>query len=371
MEFNDQHITVPAGLNYYHTQVDLRPSGNNLIVDIEASLDLLYGVATWTFTGLDPATGQLTDDPLAGFLPPNGDNHEGEGFVKFRTTPHSTLSTGTAIDNMATIVFDWNPPMDTPLVFNTIDTGAPSSQILALAAQSSEQFEVTWTGQDDADGSGLASYDIYVSEDSGPYRAWLKDTTATSATFPGTGGQTYAFYSAAKDQLGNREQKPTTPDATTTPMANNLPSAPALKSPVRQSDIDTPSPALSVNNSSDPDGDTLTYQFEIYPNKNLTPPAVTSAAAVPEGAITTSWTCAVTLAGERWYSWRVRAFDGTAYSNWTDGATFFITKQNAPPETPVAEVPALPEWGVVILAFMICGLVVSFKDRRRHLRREK
>jgi hypothetical protein len=45
------------------------------------------GVATWNFTAIDPETGEFTEDPLAGFLPPNDTNHAGEGFVKFSVKP--------------------------------------------------------------------------------------------------------------------------------------------------------------------------------------------------------------------------------------------------------------------------------------------
>jgi len=132
MEFSNHRVEVPEGLTYYYTLVDLRPEGNNLLVEIEASFDPLYGDATWTFSAIDPDTGELTEDALAGFLPPNGDNHEGEGFVKFKIQPRAELATGTVIDNKATIVFDWNPPINTPRVFNTIDSGAPTSHVQML-----------------------------------------------------------------------------------------------------------------------------------------------------------------------------------------------------------------------------------------------
>ena len=177
--------------------------------------------AAWTFSAIDPYTGQFTEDPLAGFLPPNGDNHEGEGLVKFKISPRSNLPTGTVIDNMATIVFDWNPPIDTPPVFNTIDAEAPSSQVQALFSESPHRFEVSWSGQDDDEGSGIAGYDIYVAENGGEYTLWLKDTFVTSLTFSGQEGSTYAFYSVASDYVGHREQVPTGPDTTTTALPNN------------------------------------------------------------------------------------------------------------------------------------------------------
>src|SRR5262249_15186178 len=52
--FGDVHIVPPPGLSSYATQVDLRPSGNNLLVNVSAGVDLFTGVMTWYFTSIDP-----------------------------------------------------------------------------------------------------------------------------------------------------------------------------------------------------------------------------------------------------------------------------------------------------------------------------
>ncbi|MGZ6071502.1 MAG: hypothetical protein ACXWK8_09800, partial [Myxococcaceae bacterium] len=44
---------------------------------------------------------------------------------------------------------------------------------------------------------------------------WMKDTTATSATFTGQTGKSYAFFSIARDQVGNLQEMPSAPDTTT------------------------------------------------------------------------------------------------------------------------------------------------------------
>jgi hypothetical protein len=62
----------------------------------------------------------------------------------------------------------------------------------------------------------VSSYDLLVSTDGGPYVTWLSKTTATSATYQGVVGSTYAFSSVARDLAGNVELPPVTPDATTT-----------------------------------------------------------------------------------------------------------------------------------------------------------
>src|SRR5439155_11115770 len=112
--------------------------------------------------------------------------------------------TGTEIRNSASIVFDMNLPINTPEWFNTLDNTNPHSQVLPLAAtQTSQSFQVQWSGTDE--GSGILNYTIFVSEDGGPFAEFLINTTGTSTTFDGQFGKTYAFYSVARDQTGNIE----------------------------------------------------------------------------------------------------------------------------------------------------------------------
>ncbi|MGH8103126.1 MAG: DUF7619 domain-containing protein, partial [bacterium] len=57
-------------------------------------------------------------------LPPNVNAPEGEGFVQFRVKPRAGLPAGTEIRNMASIVFDFNPPIVTPEVVHIVGQGA-------------------------------------------------------------------------------------------------------------------------------------------------------------------------------------------------------------------------------------------------------
>ena len=69
----------------------------------------------------------------------------------------SSVASGTRIDAQATIVFDTNESIDTPPIFNTLDGGAPQSMVSPLAAESADpSFLVSWSGEDDAGGSGIA-----------------------------------------------------------------------------------------------------------------------------------------------------------------------------------------------------------------------
>jgi hypothetical protein len=214
--FSNNRIVPPPNLKEYSTDVDLRPD-QNLLVRIHAYVDPFTGIASWTFSSIDPDTGLPPEDPMAGFLPPNVSPPEGEGYVVFNIKTKSGLSTGTELSNKAKIIFDANPPIDTPEWLNTLDAGQPESQVKPLAAtQIRKVFNVTWSGNDDTNGSGIKNCTVYVSDNDGAYTEWILNTTALTGKFTGEPGHSYRFYSIATDNVGNMETIPTEPDASTT-----------------------------------------------------------------------------------------------------------------------------------------------------------
>jgi spore germination protein YaaH len=82
------------------------------------------------------------------------------------------------------------------------DKTPPKVGIVNLpATETSEGFRVSWTGQDDW--TGVASYDIQVSTDGGPFVNWLAGTTETSDNFQGVSGHNYSFRARGTDGAGN------------------------------------------------------------------------------------------------------------------------------------------------------------------------
>lgn len=214
IEFGDHQVVPREGQQEYLGFVDLRPA-TNLVVRVEAQLEEATGLVTWRFVSLDPNTAELTEDPLLGFLPPNQDGTEGQGSVQFSVMPRKDLPSGTVISNQAQIIFDVNPPVDTNVWTNTIDSAAATSRVADLPqVVNSGKFRVTWEGTDEENGSGLQDYTVYVSDNGGPFVPWLQRTTQTSAVYTGKFGHTYRFYTVAQDHVGNREAK-TTPDTQT------------------------------------------------------------------------------------------------------------------------------------------------------------
>ena len=213
-------FTVPDNSSFYQTRADLTAT-KGYFVDVTATIDVRTGIATWTFATIDPATGEQPTDPTIGFLPPDDADGIGEGFVSYTIAASASAPTGTVVNAKATITFDTNPPLDTPTIFNTLDrgTGLSTSVNELPSSQSSNSFGVSWLGVDDAFGSAVKSFTIYVSDNNGAYRPWLTNSTLTAATYVGAFGHTYRFYSVGQDNVGNIEVAPTVADAQTTVQA--------------------------------------------------------------------------------------------------------------------------------------------------------
>ncbi|CAD6494021.1 MAG: Periplasmic copper-binding protein (NosD) [Candidatus Argoarchaeum ethanivorans] len=264
-------IDIPEGSKEFSLTLQMpvepwngKPEAEEVNLNIEASFETSTGMIEWKFEGKNITTGELTD-----FLIPNKNPPKGDGWVMFTVQPNENLQTGTKIQNKATIVFDLNPPMDTPEIFNTIDSGMPSSHVEPLLeVVSSSEFDVRWNGTDGT-GSGIKDYMVYFSKDEGPYITWLVHTTDTSAVFIGESGYTYAFYSIARDNVGHIEETPEEPDATT------FIDAPINQIPVALFNYAPLTPAVgeeitfNASSSHDPDGYVAGYAWD-FGDGNIT-----------------------------------------------------------------------------------------------------
>ena len=229
ISFNNTDVVVPPGLQTYATQTHVATDPNPVLV--EASLNAETGVVQWVMTTVDPITGELIEDPLPGFLPPNNDLHQGEGSVMFTVFPAADSADGTVIENTAEIVFDVNEPIVTNTVSNRVDFAPPVTEIDALPLPVSDAvFDVHWHA-DDGTGSGVATYYVYASEDGGEWSLWQDGVTRTSAVFTGEHGRDYAFFAVATDAAGNAEPDKPQPDAQTSVDDTTGPRVAALDPP--------------------------------------------------------------------------------------------------------------------------------------------
>jgi hypothetical protein len=227
--FGETIILVPPGRQYFFTTVGIAHNDRKFEVEVELDFNVQSGELILSFHSLDPVSG-LPPDVLTGFLPPEDGTGRGQGHVSYVIEPNPGLATGTEIRNVALIRFDFaeiiatnqvdphdpsqgTDPAKEALV--TIDAEPPSSSVDPLPATSPLTFSVSWAGDDGA-GSGIGHYDIYVANDGGPFVLWQGAITTTMATFAGEADHTYAFYSVATDNVGQRQPTPAEAQAITT-----------------------------------------------------------------------------------------------------------------------------------------------------------
>ncbi len=192
--WGDNVIAVPPDSQHFQTTVPMTYNGETFDVLVQIGINLGSGLITAQFFSVDPLT-ELPPDVLTGFLPPEDGSGRGMGHISYTIQPKANLATGTQIRNVADVSFDEQPIIATDQISETdptqgtdpakealvtIDSGAPTSSVAALPAQeTSTAFNVSWNGQDDVGGSGLAFYDIYVSDNGEPFTLFQSGTTAS------------------------------------------------------------------------------------------------------------------------------------------------------------------------------------------------
>ena len=186
--------------------IDLRPQINAL-AQLECAYSVQTGVARWTFTSLDPMTMEPTDDIMQGVLPVNYDGTSGIGNVTYMVDLLKSFPDGTEIPNKASIIFDTNDPIETPLWVNTIDAVAPAGQVDEAVLRNDTTATIHCMGSDER--SGVWKYEVYVQYDSGEFWEKVGECPADSAyiDFRIYDGMDYGFCALAVDSAGNVEAK--------------------------------------------------------------------------------------------------------------------------------------------------------------------
>jgi hypothetical protein len=178
-------------------------------------------------------------------------------------------------------------------------------------------------------------------------------TIAATATVTGSGAQIswtssasllnntlYYWRVRASDGIGNSAYS-TSRSFRVLIASNTAPSAPAIVSPIANAVVALLSPQLVVSNGADPNGDVLTYQFEIYTATGQS--LVASASGIAQASSLTRWTVSTALNDSTTYQWRARCFDGSLYSPWTSYSAFSTLVAggaNNPPSVPANADPS-------------------------------
>lgn len=184
-------------------------------VDVTAGLDIVKNEVFWIFQAIDGSTGLPPYDPQRGLLPVNDKLGRGTGFVSYTILPKTSLRTGDSITAKAAIVFDINPPIETNTWRNLVDAVAPTSQVKTLPLSTNDRnITVRFQGQDDAGGTGVRSYALYVADNNLTFSLYQSDIRDTTVLFVGEPRHTYRFFSIATDNVGNVEALKTAAEAT-------------------------------------------------------------------------------------------------------------------------------------------------------------
>ncbi len=110
---------------------------------------------------------------------------------------------------------------------------------------------------------------------------------------------------------------------------NAIPPVPVLISPPNGAMVtETLRPRLTVRNPVDVDGDKLSYQFQAFYDSAMTKLALESDGLIPESEGETYWRRMRQLLENTKYYWRVRGYDGYAYSDWSGLSNFSINTYN-------------------------------------------
>jgi hypothetical protein len=175
-----------SGLQSGKTRVTL---DNTLAVDIEAHRFAGSGLVKWTFRTVDVETGDLPEDALAGFLPPEKDcNGCGQGYVMFTIRVQKDAVSGTQIKNKATIIFDTEASITTNEVLHTVTDDPPAAGSVQPGIASGTKDVKAGTVLSWSSAQYATAYDLYL------WESWTVKPSAPTAE-----DLTSAFYDPASE----------------------------------------------------------------------------------------------------------------------------------------------------------------------------
>ena len=233
---------------------------------------------------------------------------------------------------------------DPPDSFN-LSNPLPGAEVATLTPT------LAWTNSLDKDGDAI-TYRVTVYRD-----VALTDIAAQSTDLaPDASGSTswtvpvpdaltnhlsYYWRVVAKDALG--AQTPTAARPFVVATSNSAPTAPVIVSPVLGGQSTAVNTVLTIQNSTDADGDLLTYVFEVDKVDTFdSSEKASSGQVIQAGGGNTSWTTPTLVENSR-YWWRVKAQDGRTESAWV-GGNFLMNAVNDAPPTPTVKNPGSGAW---------------------------
>ena len=173
---------------------DIKMNGTNKYVRATVQCDAGNGVVEWYLRVYDPNGAFGWPHDGSGFLPSNDETHRGEGHLTYRIKVRDDAPAGVVITNTATIVFDYNAPIETdPAWWNTVAdvvnvkvngdvegdvadldliVGLPYGELPTPKAQAGYTFAGWYTGPNGT-GRRVRAQDLVQAGDSKLYAHWL------------------------------------------------------------------------------------------------------------------------------------------------------------------------------------------------------
>lgn len=203
----DKETELPEGHHFVKT-LDMRPE-INAIAELTFDFDAITGEAKWNLRSLDPLTLDDVTYMFDGILPVNDDLGRGIGYLNFSVDLLPNLKDGTEISSQASIIFDDNDPISTPVWTNVTDYTLPTAKITSQSTDDNQTFSFTVEGSDA--GSGIWHYDLYM-KPAGSKNWTAVKTRIEETSFSYTAEapvQNVSFAVIATDKAGNRQLETT------------------------------------------------------------------------------------------------------------------------------------------------------------------
>lgn len=245
---------------------------------------------------------------------------------------------------------------DAPDSFN-LTSPAPGGEVRTLTPT------LAWTNSIDKEGDAI-TYSVLVYRDVAltELEAQAQDITpdisgitSWTVTLPLTNHATYFWRVVARDALGTQTSTSTRSFLVYT--GNTAPNAPVLSSPLMGGESASPTTELVIKNSSDAEGDLITYVFEVDAVNTFDSASKRSSGPVAQGSSVTRWITAPLVENQR-YWWRVKAQDGRAESAWVS-SSFLMNAVNDAPAAPTVKNPGSGAWTATLQPSLASNPVID------------
>lgn len=201
IRIGEKTLKLDGGADFVRT-IDMRPE-INAVAEVSLTLDRASGEASWTFVSLDPMTLDPAEEMIQGILPVNTDG-EGCGKILFDIDLKAGLRNAAAFSNKASIVFDSNDAIDTPVWENTTDYERPSARITGVGTADRKTFSFDIEASDS--GAGIWNYELYFRpKDSTAFELVRSAVPADETSFVSDKELDGYFVIVAVDGAGNRQ----------------------------------------------------------------------------------------------------------------------------------------------------------------------